>query len=52
LVAREMLVKEVMRKDVVTVKESTTLKDLMRIFRKYTFHTLPVVTEDKKVVGL
>jgi len=49
---RKLLVKEVMRKDVVTVKESTTLRELMGIFYKYTFHTLPVVREDKKIVGV
>ncbi|MEA3485713.1 MAG: CBS domain-containing protein, partial [Candidatus Aerophobetes bacterium] len=48
----KMFVKEAMRRDVITVKESTTLKELMEIFYKYTFHTLPVVREDKKVVGV
>jgi len=49
---RKMLVKEVMKQEVVTVKESTTLRELMKIFHKYTFHTLPVVDKDKKVVGI
>ncbi len=49
---RKILVKEVMRRKVVTVKESTTLKELMGIFHKYTFHTLPVVRRDNEVVGV
>ncbi len=49
---RAILVKEVMRKKVITVKESTTLRELMGIFHKYTFHTLPVVKEDNIVVGV
>ena len=46
-----MLVKDVMRKDVVTVKRSTTLRELMGIFQKHTFHTIPVL-EGKKLVGI
>lgn len=49
---RRMLVKDVMKQDVITVKESTTLRELMAIFQKYTFHTLPVVKEDNKLVGV
>lgn len=47
-----MLVKEVMRQEVITVKEVTTLRELMGIFQKYTFHTLPVVKENNKLVGV
>jgi len=47
-----MLVKEVMRRKVITVKKSITLRELMGIFHKYTFHTLPVVKEDNTVVGI
>ncbi len=46
-----MLVKDVMRGEVVTVRRSTTLKELISIFHKYTFHTIPVV-EDGKIVGI
>ncbi len=49
---RRMLIKDVMKQDVVTVKESTTLKELMRIFQEYTFHTLPVIREDNKLFGV
>jgi len=49
---REMLVKEVMRTEPVTVKESTTLKELMAVFYKFNFHTIPVVRGDNKLVGI
>ena len=49
---RRMLVKDVMKQDVITVEESTTLRELVGIFQKYTFHTLPVVKEDNKLVGV
>ncbi len=47
-----MHVAEVMTRKVITVKRSTTLKELMEIFRKFTFHTLPVVDRENKVIGL
>lgn len=49
---KDMLVKDVMKKKVVTVKRSTTLRELVGIFGKFTFHTLPVVEEDNKLVGV
>lgn len=49
---KDMLVKDVMKKKVVTVKRSTTLRELIGIFGKFTFHTLPVVEEDNKLVGV
>ena len=49
---KDMLVKDVMKKKVVTVKRSTTLRELIGIFDKFTFHTLPVVEEDNKLVGV
>ena len=47
-----MKVKDCMTKDVVTVKRSTALTELIEIFRKYNFHTLPVVEENNKIVGI
>jgi len=47
-----MKVKDCMTKDVVTVKRSTALTELIEIFRKYNFHTLPVVEEGNKMVGI
>lgn len=49
---KEMLVGEIMKRKVVTVKRSTTLKELIRIFGKFTFHTLPVVEKDNRLVGV
>ena len=46
-----MKVKDCMTKDVVTVKRSTNLSELIEAFRKYSFHTLPVV-EKNKIVGI
>ncbi len=47
-----MKVKDCMTKDVITVKRSTTLTELIEIFRKCNFHTLPVVEEGNKIVGI
>lgn len=49
---KEMLVKEVMRTELVTVKKSTTLKELMAVFYKFNFHTIPVVRDNNKLVGI
>ncbi len=47
-----MKVNECMTKEVVTVKRSTTLSQLIRAFQKYNFHTLPVVEENNQLVGI
>ncbi|MEA3561019.1 MAG: CBS domain-containing protein [Candidatus Omnitrophota bacterium] len=47
-----MKVKDCMTEKVVTVKRSTTLTELIGLFRKYNFHTLPVVEVDNKIVGI
>ncbi|GAF74078.1 unnamed protein product, partial [marine sediment metagenome] len=47
-----MKVKDCMTKEVVTVKRSTNLSQLIEIFRKYSFHTLPVVETNNKIVGI
>ena len=44
---KKILVKDVMKKEVATVKRFTTFKELIEIFRKYTFHTIPVIENDK-----
>jgi CBS domain-containing protein len=49
---KEMRVREVMQKKVVTVKRSTTLRELIEILRKFNFHALPVVEEDNRVIGI
>jgi CBS domain-containing protein len=47
-----MLVKDVMHREVVTVSENENLAQLIAKFRKYNYHTLPVIDNDKKVSGL
>jgi len=49
---KDMLVEEVMKKKVITVRRGTTLKELIEIFGKFTFHTLPVIEKDNKLVGV
>ncbi len=45
-------VKDVMSKDVVTVTRDETLADLIVKLRKYNYHTLPVIDNEKKIVGV
>lgn len=48
-----MQVKEVMSREVITVKRSTTLKQLLEIFAKFhIFPLVPVVEEDNRLVGI
>ena len=47
-----MLVKEVMSRNVVTVTRDETLTELIGKFRKYNFHTLPVIDEDRRLIGI
>jgi predicted transcriptional regulator len=47
-----MLVKDVMNREVITVSENENLSQLIAKFRKYNYHTLPVIDNDKKVSGL
>jgi CBS domain-containing protein len=47
-----MLVKDVMSKEVITVSENENLSQLIAKFRKYNYHTLPVIDNDKKVLGI
>jgi len=47
-----MLVKDVMSKNVITVTRDETLADLIAKFRKHNYHTLPVIDNEKKVLGI
>lgn len=47
-----MPVAEVMTRKVITAKRSTTLKELMEIFRRFSLRTLPVVDRENKVIGV
>jgi CBS domain-containing protein len=46
-----MLVKEVMREKLITVKPSLNLIELMKVFRTYHFHRFPVVDEENHILG-
>ncbi|MBN2097720.1 MAG: CBS domain-containing protein [Candidatus Omnitrophica bacterium] len=47
-----MQVKDCMTKEVISVKRSTTLSQLIKTFQKYNFHTLPVIEQDNRLVGI
>ena len=46
-----MLVKEVMSKKFITVKPSLNLIELIKLFRTYHFHRLPVTDEENHILG-
>ena len=46
-----MLVKEVMSKKFITVKPSLNLTELIKLFRTYHFHRLPVTDEENHILG-
>jgi predicted transcriptional regulator len=46
-----MLVKDVMSKEVITIGEDENLVQLIGKFRKYNFHTLPVIDKNKRILG-
>jgi CBS domain-containing protein len=46
-----MLVKEVMSKKFITVKPSLNLIELVKLFRTYHFHRLPVTDEENHILG-
>lgn len=47
-----MLVKDTMNKEVITVSEDENLSRLIAKFRKYNYHTLPVINECNKILGV
>ncbi|MBU3958635.1 MAG: CBS domain-containing protein, partial [Candidatus Omnitrophica bacterium] len=48
-----MQIKEVMLKEVISVKRSTNLRQLLKIFAKFhIFPLVPVVEEDNRLVGI
>ena len=48
----EMLIKQVMTKNVVTIHENDTLDIIMDIFSRHHFHTYPVVNDNYELVGI
>ena len=47
-----MLIKDVMSKDVITIGKDKNLVQLIAKFRKYNYHTLPVIDESKEILGV
>ncbi len=47
-----MLVKDVMNREVITVSKDESLTQLIAKFRKHNYHTLPVINESKKILGV
>ena len=47
-----MFVKDVMSRDVITITRDETLVDLVSKLRKHNYHTLPVIDNEKKVLGV
>jgi CBS domain-containing protein len=47
-----MIVKDVMSRDVITITRDETLVDLVSKLRKHNYHTLPVIDNEKKVLGV
>ncbi len=47
-----MLAKDVMNKEVITVSKNENLAQLIAKFRTYNYHTLPVIDNEKKVIGI
>jgi CBS domain-containing protein len=47
-----MCIKDVMSKDVITIGKDENLVQLIAKFRKYNYHTLPVIDESKKILGV
>lgn len=48
-----MQIKEIITKDVITVRRSTTLRELLRKFAKFhLFPLVPVVEDDNRLVGI
>ncbi len=44
-------IKDIMTRDVVTVKEDATLLDVLKLFMEHHYHSYPVVTPDGELVG-
>jgi acetoin utilization protein AcuB len=47
-----MLIEEIMKKDVVTLSPSNTVKDALEIMLENKIRHLPIITEDRTVVGI
>jgi CBS domain-containing protein len=50
--ARQVTVRDLMRRDVVTVSPDATLRELIRLLARHRVSGVPVVNEDRKVLGM
>jgi CBS domain-containing protein len=48
----KLCIKDIMSKDVITIGKDENLVQLIAKFRKYNYHTLPVIDESKKILGV
>lgn len=47
-----MTIKDLMTRDVVTIKEDAPLEEVFSLFGKFPYHTFPVVNENNELVGI
>lgn len=45
-------ISSIMPKDLITVTEDTPIEDIIELFRKYHYHTYPVITNDGLLAGI
>ncbi len=48
----KLKVKDCMGKDIVTLKKSSSFKEILKLFKKYNYHILPVVDSENRLVGV
>lgn len=49
---KEILVKDIMSSPVITVDQTTSIKDCANLMKENSIHHLPVVNEDGQIVGM
>lgn len=45
-------IEEIMTKNVITLKDSDTVKHAVEIFNEHSFHSIPVINDKEEVVGI
>ncbi|MEZ4919878.1 MAG: CBS domain-containing protein [Saprospiraceae bacterium] len=51
-ILKSLLVREVMTENLLCLNESDTVRDAMRVFKTNHFHSLPVIGDDGKLLGI
>jgi magnesium transporter len=46
------LLKDIMNKNIITLKKESSIGEATKMFSRYGFRSLPVIDEDKKMVGI